>query len=108
MDQSPEERLLLYVARISMSEDMTREIKEIVRRGLDWDYFTKRANREGIAPLAYWNFRKMGMKDVIPHAVMERLQQDYRATLCFNIIRFKELGDLLRALNDDEIERSSS
>lgn len=104
MDRSPEEKLLLYVARTSMSKEATREIRAIACGKPDWVHFVRRARQEGIAPLAYWNFRKIGVKNVIPDAIMHKLRQDYCSTFCLNMIRFKELGDLLRVLKDDGIE----
>lgn len=64
-----------------------------VAAGLDWDAWVDAARAEFLTPLLYQVVHGRG---IVPAAVEARLQTDYVHNVRYNMLRFRELGRVLR------------
>ncbi len=76
-NMTPEWQLLICCARFRLSEQGSQQIKELLKREVDWQSFIETAEIHRILPLVYLHLSK-GYEDVIPQAVLFELQ--YRFT----------------------------
>ncbi len=107
MDQlnlSSENKLLVYCARMTMNEDITYNVKEILNRGLNWDYIIEKSRRHGIQSLLYWNLNRTDGGKNVPKEVMAKLKKMYYENAARNMLLYDELGTVLRALKDDGVD----
>ena len=100
---SSEDRLLLYCARVTMSEDIIQRIKEVLNDRLNWKHIVESSRRHGISPLLYWNLHRIDQKEV-PETVMTQLRRIYHQTAVRNAVLYHELATVLKAFKDAEIE----
>ena len=69
---------------------------------LDWDYFLEVANYHGICPLLYYNLVKSNKH--VPAKVLKHLREKYYLNTIRNELFYDELGQILEALRDANIE----
>jgi hypothetical protein len=84
---SPTDRFLLDCLRLEGQPEAAPEI--------DWPTLVERAQRNGVAPLLYRRLREM---PPIPPAALEPLRQAYYQNAAANTLRYRELGQVLSAL----------
>ena len=107
MDQlnlSSEDKLLLYCARTSMSEDITHRVKGILNDCLNWDYIVECSTRHKISPLLYWNLSKIDNGKDVPEEVMAKLRKIYYESVARNRFLYDELSKVLKAFKDAGID----
>jgi len=64
----------------------------------DWNLLAQIARAEGVAPLAYWRLRQAGWLNVAPESIRTALEHGYATTAMLNMLRTRELGRILDAL----------
>jgi hypothetical protein len=75
VDLSPEWKLLLGCVRANpTTEDLFLLKRKAVSPDLDWDYITRAACAQGIAPLVYLGLHKSGVTHQLPPAAAEILR----------------------------------
>ena len=101
---SPENKVLLYCARIEIEKKLTGKIRNILEYPIDWNYLVNTATSHGVAPLLYKNLKRMGVEDTVPEEAMKSLEAIYYATAVRNKRLFKEINKVLNALNNAGIK----
>jgi hypothetical protein len=72
----PEDQLLVCVARPTLNEDTTRQIKELLGGGeLDWQYVLATASSHGVLALLAQNLQSIG-PGLAPSPVVSKLEQE--------------------------------
>lgn len=99
-----ENLLLLYCARITMSEIAMRRVKKLVAEALQWEQITHSAFSENIAPLLYLNLRDFEGANLVPQNTLDKLKKAYYANLARNIELFSELGRILNAFKTNNVD----
>jgi hypothetical protein len=91
----PEKRLLVCCARLRMQRGIAEEIREIVKRPLDWDYLLHGAAENSVMPLLGRHLPALA-SDIVASERIERLKGACRA----NTMRCLLLtGELIKVLN---------
>lgn len=98
LNLSSEYKLLLYCARVNMSDDATDKIKEILKGDINWDNVIAHSAAQGISPLLYWNLSKVDSEKNVPVKVMADLRKIYYKNLSRNMVLYHELNNILKAL----------
>jgi len=99
---SPEAELLLACARVSTDDATAAQINETLKRGIDWERSTKRAQRHGMLPLLYWNLRRFSSAD-IPAEALSKLRSYFNENVRRNLFLTRELLSLLNLLESNRI-----
>jgi Uncharacterised nucleotidyltransferase len=91
----PEAELLLLCARTRLKPDKAQRLRELLKKGIDWNYLVRQALFHGAMPLLFRNL-SLVCPDGIPKATLNQLR-DYsnaiaRSNLCLT-------GELLHLLN---------
>ncbi len=84
---SSTDRFLLNCLRLDSQPEATPEI--------DWPALVERAQRNGVAPLLYRRLREMAH---VPPAALDLLRRAYYQNAAANALRYRELGQVLSAL----------
>lgn len=92
--QTPEFRLILASARVSLDPGCAAEIRRLLDQKLDWEQVLSAASVQGILPLLHWHLSRIGGQQV-PAPVAERLRQSFLRNLRSNLWL---TGELLRLL----------
>lgn len=96
MSWSKEDKLLLLCCQGNKAR---KRIEPILRQEINWDDVLY----SDISPLAYYNLKEMGLGDLIPSEVWERLEKIYLSSTARNIVALKQLGDVLKTFNKKNI-----
>ena len=100
LNLSPEDRLLLYCARLNPSEDAMHKIKEILSENIDWDNVLAHSMVQRISPLLYWNLNKIDGGKSVPADILANLKNMYYGTLVQNALLYNELSNILNVFNE--------
>lgn len=103
LNLSSEDKLLVYCARTTLNEDITYKVREILNRGLNWDYIMENSMRHGIQSLLYWNLNLTDGGKNVPEEVMAKLKKMYYENAARNMFLYDELGMILRALKNEGV-----
>ncbi len=94
-----EDRLILLCARTRIDSETKDEIKKLLGKKLNWDYLLKRAEREGLSGLLYYNLKRFNER-IVPPSVMETLEERYFNITSRNLFFLKEVGRVLKAFKE--------
>jgi Uncharacterised nucleotidyltransferase len=100
-DRSSEHEVLLGGLRSDRAKD--GRIRELLRRGLDWEYLRRTALRHGVFPLLVVRLQELG-RDLAPREEMARLRDLYAANFRRNLVLTAELLKLLELFQSRGIE----
>jgi hypothetical protein len=104
MNQSNENKLLLYCAQTRIPEDTLNKVKDIINLPLNWEGVLNSALSQGIAPLLCHNLKKIQKSHFIPEKVMHKLERAYYANVARNMYHYDELKRILTAFNEKNIK----
>ena len=90
-----EEELILDSARVVIEPLLAERIKDLVGKGLDWDWVLDTSARNGVGPLLYRSLKTLA-PDAVPPPIMEKLQKNYYQNVAHNLALDDQLGTLLR------------
>jgi hypothetical protein len=101
---SSEEKLLLACARTHMDDGHKSMVQEILNNNnLDWNYIKENALKQRIAPLLYYNLKKLDNQKV-PDKVVENLEKIYNKIFEWNSHHLEEFERVAIALKESGIE----
>lgn len=94
------DKLLLSLIRPSAG---IMEIQELLSDRTDWKDFQERAYAHRIAPLVYWNLKKLNLLATFPKPVSRNLEMAFVYTSRINIMIGEELKKIIKIFNEREI-----
>ena len=95
---TPDEKLLVSLCRLVLSEEQKSEIRDLMNEIKDWDHFVKLLNDHGIIALAAYNIRENGLDDLVPEKAMQILDNGLMQSIIRNtwlVQRWKEVNKIL-------------
>jgi Uncharacterised nucleotidyltransferase len=96
---SPENQLLLRVARPTINEDTSQKIRLLLNRGdLDWDYLLTAAHAHAVGPLLANHLRAVG-DERLPTAVVAELRARNQQYTEQNLFHAGQLAKIVTALD---------
>lgn len=104
LNMSPEDQFLVYCARVSIDDETSFKIKEILSNRLDWDYIVKSSKKHCISQLLYWNLGKLDFGKYIPENILISFKKMYQSNLLRNMYIYQELYKILKAFKEAEID----
>jgi len=104
VELSPEWRLLLACARLNLTDEDCRLIRDLARPDLDWDYIAKITCDHGVAPLIYRSFQKSGITNLLTSSAGQTLRSFYYGNAARNALLFAELHRMLMELRELNID----
>jgi hypothetical protein len=84
MAVSNEQKLILYCSQARTNQADLDKIKALSTLPMDWRYVSDTALSNGIAPLLYYNLKKILMHHDIPSITLEQLKEVYLANTAKN------------------------
>jgi hypothetical protein len=97
-----EVELLLSCARTRISEEMSRRIREVAQKEIDWVQFVRLVLRHDTLPLTYWNLQRI-CPDLVPRGVLDPLRARYEAGVAESRLLAEELVGILGVLDSQGI-----
>jgi len=98
-----EKRLLVCCARTRMSAPIAEQIREILKRPIDWDYLHAESAENSITPLVEKHLRTLG-KDFVPSEQLEQWKEAARANTVRCLYLTAELNRVLDLFQSNGIE----
>lgn len=98
-----EHELLLSCCRTIVDPRVVQRVEEILAQPLDWDYLFGFGRRHGLSPFFYVQLLKIAAKKV-PTQELARFKLHYQENAARNLLLTDELGRILRALSDANID----
>jgi hypothetical protein len=104
MNLSEENRLLLYCAQTSISEQQRADINDLVARPLDWSRVSDSAYQMGLYPLLYIHIKEVQHCHLVPQEFMNRIKKAYHENTARNMLLYHELKRIIRAFRSAGID----
>jgi hypothetical protein len=96
---------LLFISNcfnIYYNKQSPEKIDELTKKGLNWVFILKKLVQSDIAPLAFHNLS--GLKNnKIPSWFIEKLKNEYEATLASNLFAWQTLSGMLQLFSENKI-----
>lgn len=99
-----EHRLLILLARTTLSEHELVEAEQLLTRNLDWSYLVNMAISHGIPQLAYHGLVRMQVERSVPVEIVRRLEDSYRANALRHGRMTTALRNTIRALQQRGVD----
>jgi hypothetical protein len=101
---SPEDRLLLIFARVSLDDHAREEMKRTIGTGVNWEKVLSKSRREGVDALLYTHLRDLeGVTSQVPQAILAHLKAGYQGNLARNIVLTEHWTELIGLLAREEV-----
>jgi hypothetical protein len=98
-----EENLLVCLCRLEFSVANLNDIKSLLTKILDWNYFKTLVNSHGVSALVCHNLEKHLLLQGIPDPVVDYLRNSLMISLSRNTFNTESMGEVLRLLNRENI-----
>ena len=98
----PEAQLLIWCARMSVSEAVRLRIREVAPEALNWPLMLNLARYHGVGPLVYRTLSNL-CADLVPKESLDALRQVTRAGTVLNRVLAGELVQLCRAFDESGV-----
>src|SRR4030095_15758921 len=98
----PEDQILICVARRSLDVAATANLRQLLRRDLDWNYLLLMAQRHRVVPSLYHHLISE-YSDVVPAQIGSRLEQLNNENAKSNLVLTGELMKLVDLLEANGI-----
>jgi Uncharacterised nucleotidyltransferase len=95
MSFSTEQKLIIFCSQARTSSADLDRIKALSTEPIDWQYIFNTANTYGMAPLLYYNIKKVLPNHKIPSRILDQLKEVYLINAANNTYSFNELSRLL-------------
>lgn len=95
--------LLVCLARTAPGHVGAARARDLLRAGIDWDYFHALAWRHGLMPLAAHNLLDTFAREV-PEPHLSRLRAEFRHNAARNLLLVSELCDVLEDFRREGVE----
>ena len=93
----------LLLAFLSEDSHQIEQIQPAEVNAADWQALAALSQEQGVAPLLYRRLKKMPGNADIPDTFLQNLREIYLSTLKRNLRMYKDVGQILRALAEQEI-----
>ncbi len=100
----PEERLLITAARVRMTEEEERRLRQLLRKEVPWERIVAAASGLGLGPLLYRNLSRGRIRERVPGAALASLAKSAHAAACRFAIQMDSLRAILAVLRRDGID----
>jgi len=90
----PEDELLLWCIREVSDRERAEQINTLIREEVDWSKLLDASLQHGLVPLVYKSLESCSAESV-PKDVLERLRDHFRKNVLWNLVRMRELLELL-------------
>lgn len=97
-----ENQLLLCCARTEIPAQIARQIQQLSAQAIDWQYLLKLAADHEVKPLLFQALNTTCPNDV-PTAVLDQLRQFFYGNTAHNLLKTKELLNLLSILKENNV-----
>ena len=98
-----EENLLVCLCRLEFSIDNLKEIKSLLTKIRDWNYFKNLANSHGVSALVCHNLEIHHLLQEIPDPVVNYLRNSLMISLSGNTFNTESMGEVLHILSRENI-----
>lgn len=95
-----ESKILLKYIKAGLQGATPLDFNQSSRDEVDWEYFTGKAIRQGVAPLLYGTIGQAAAGCGVPEAALRRLERSYYATAAYNLRLFRRLKAALESFQD--------
>ena len=102
INTSPEIELLLYCLHPQIDDAIVRNIKVLVHKQIDWQFFIQTAYRHGVAPLLYSRIHNI-CPECFPEHILRELRSIFHTNVQQNLFMTGELVKLLSLLQKQNI-----
>jgi Uncharacterised nucleotidyltransferase len=102
MINCPEVELLLCCSRTNIKPATTKQIKQLLKQDIDWEYLIDTANRHRVMPLLYWTIKNT-CPELVPQEHLERLRKFFQKNNFNSLILTQSLIKLLNLLESNQI-----
>jgi len=99
---SREDRVLLLLARRTLTHDIREEASRLLDQGLDWPHILRRAAIHHVTPLLYHNLCEFNIKQ-LPREIYGELENRYRTNVVWSSLSLRELKRVLTRLSEGGI-----
>ena len=99
---SREDRVLLLLARRTLTHDIREEASRLLDQGLDWPHILRRAAIHHVTPLLYHNLCEFNLKQM-PREIYGELENRYRTNVVWSSLSLRELKRVLTRLSEGGI-----
>jgi len=99
----PSDALLLWCIRRCADAERADRIKTLVRKGIDWSRFLEASCRHGLVPFVQRSLES-GETGDIPKEILDRLRENFRKNVLWNLGRTREMVKLLDFFTDNGIQ----
>jgi len=102
---SPEDRLLLLCARVSLNDQAREEIERAIGGGPNWEMILSRSRKEGIDALLYAHLKELErVNPQIPQAILARMKASYQNNLARNLALTEHWAELIALLAREGVD----
>jgi len=102
---SPEDRLLLLCARVSLNDQAREEIERVIGAGPNWEMILSRSRTEGVDALLYMHLRELErIKPQIPHTILARMKTSYQRHWARNLALTEHWAELIALLRGEGVD----
>jgi len=91
---SQEDRLLLLLARRTLTKNIHSEATRLLDQQLDWNHILRRSRIHHVSPLLYDNLKKFKFNR-IPQEIRAELEVRYRTNAIWSVLSLRELKRIL-------------
>jgi hypothetical protein len=98
-----EEILLVCLCRLEFSVEKLEELKSLLAKIADWDYFKRLANSHGVSALVFHNLEINHLLEGIPDPVVNYLRNSLMINLSRNTFNTESMYEVLHLLNREDI-----
>jgi hypothetical protein len=98
-----EENLLVCLCRLEFSVEKLEELKSLLSKIADWDYFKSLANSHGVSALVFHNLEINHLLEGIPDPVVNYLRNSLMINLSRNTFNTESMYEVLHLLNREDI-----
>ena len=104
MTFSKEQKLILYCSQARTNTADLDRIKALSTFPMDWQYVLETALSNGVAPLLYYNLKKILPNHDIPSSTLEQLKKVYLTNTAKNMYSVDELSRILGKFAEKSID----
>jgi Uncharacterised nucleotidyltransferase len=99
---SPENELLVCVARRSLNDNLVGRVTSLLAGKLDWSYLSNKARQHGLLPLLFHHLNSIGPESV-PAPILNSMKEEFVGNSRRCLYLFSELKKLLRLFDEHGI-----
>lgn len=95
--------LILYCARLKLTEKYSKSIHALLKERIDWDEIYNISDCQKVLPFLYYTLGKFDFQHV-PAYIIKKAENYYYSNLCKNLLAEKEISYLLELTNKEGLD----